>query len=197
MVKKVREKHIKKVRDFFRKTSVADLKSVKMIVGGSDYAYQIINNLLKRGEIKRITKGYYSIHDDPVLAAYCFKPCYIGLEEAMSFHGIWEQETNVILITTKKVRRGTRKIFGTNAQIRNILPKYFFGFDYFKYGDFIVPISDIEKTFIDMVYFRQIGRNFDKKILREFRKRIDSKKFNSYLKRYPKRFGKRVLAVLR
>ncbi|MBU3957694.1 MAG: hypothetical protein KKB25_01325 [Nanoarchaeota archaeon] len=190
------ETRIKKIREFFGKTPVVDIRSVKMLVGGSGYAYLIINNLLKRGEIKRIAKGYYSIHDDPVLAAYCFKPCYIGLEEAMSFHGIWEQETNVILITTKKIRRGTRKIFGTNAMIRNILPKYFFGFDYFKYGDFVVPISDVEKTFIDMVYFRQIGKGFDRKILGEFRKRIDSKKLNSYLKKYPAKFGRRVLAVL-
>lgn len=192
----MKEKHIKKVRDFFRKTPVADLKSVKMMVGRSDYAYLIISYLLKRGEIKRITKGYYSIHDDPVMAAYCFKPCYIGLEEAISFHGIWEQETNVVLITTKNVRRGIRKVFGTNVLVRNISPKYFFGFDYLKYGDFVVPISDIEKTFIDMIYFRQIGRNLDKKILREFRKRIDRKKLNSYLKKYPIKFRKMVLTVL-
>lgn len=195
-VKQVKEKHIKKIREFFKKTPVVDIKSIKMIVGRSDYAYLIVSHMLKRGEIKRITKGYYSIHDDPVLAAYCFRPCYIGLEEAMSFHGIWEQETNLILVTTKKVRRGIRKVFGTNVLVRNIFPKYFFGFDYLKYGDFVVPISDVEKTFIDIIYFRQIGKGFDKKILREFRKRIDGKKLNSYLKKYPLKFRKRILDIL-
>ncbi len=193
----MKEKHIKKVREFFRKTPVADIRSVKMMVGRSDYTYLIINHLLKRGEIKRITKGYYSIHDDPVLAAYCFKPCYIGLEEAMSFHGIWEQETNVILVTTKKVRTGTRKIFGTNALIRNIRPRYFFGFEYFKYGDFVVPISDVEKTFIDLIYFRRTGKGLDNRMLKEFRRRIDRKKLNSHLKKYPAKFRKRVLDILR
>lgn len=192
----MKEKHIKKVREFFRKTPIVDIKSVKMMVGRSDYAYLIVNHMLKRGEIKRITKGYYSIHDDPVLTAYCFKPCYIGLEEAMSFHGVWEQETNVVLITTKNVRRGIRKVFGANVLIRNILPKYFFGFDYFKYGDFTVPISDIEKTFIDIIYFRRGGKGLDNKMLKEFRKRIDSRKLNSYLKKYPLKFRKSVLAVL-
>ncbi|MFZ3077608.1 MAG: type IV toxin-antitoxin system AbiEi family antitoxin [Candidatus Aenigmatarchaeota archaeon] len=192
----MKEKHIKKVRDFFRNTPVADLKSVKMMVGGRDYAHQIINNLLKKGEIKRITKGYYSIHDDPVLAAYCFKPCYIGLEEAMSFHGIWEQETSVILVTTKKVRTGMRKVFGANVLIRNISPKYFFGFDYSRYGDFVFPISDVEKTFIDMIYFREIGKGFDKNVLKEFRKRIDRKKLNSYLKKYPEKTRRKILDIL-
>lgn len=192
----MKEKHIKKIRDFFRRTPVADLRSIKMLVGRSDYAYLIISNMLKKGEIKRITKGYYTVYEDPILAAYCFKPCYIGLEEAMSFHGIWEQETNVILITAKKVRRGIRKVFGTNVLIRNISPKYFFGFEYFKYGDFILPISDIEKTFIDMVYFREFGKKTDRKVLKEFKKKIDSKKLNSYLKKYPLKFRKMVLAVL-
>ncbi|MEK6841384.1 MAG: hypothetical protein AABX45_02205, partial [Nanoarchaeota archaeon] len=159
----------------------------------NSYIYLIINNLLKKGEIKRITKGYYTIYEDPSLVVFCFKPAYLGLQDALSAHNLWEHETNPVMITSRKVRRGVRKVFSQNIVLKNIDSKYFFGFNYEKQGDFYLPYSDIEKTFIDMIYFKQY---LDKETKEEFIKRIDKKKLNSYLKVYPNRFRKRVLNLL-
>lgn len=188
-------KYIDKIRKFFKESPIVSIASLKKFIRKKDnsYIYLIINNLLKKGEIKRITKGYYTIHDNPSLVVFCFKPAYLGLQDALSAHNLWEQETNPVMITSRKVRRGVRKVFSQNIVLKNIDSKYFFGFNYEKQGDFYFPYSDIEKTFIDMIYFKQY---LDKETKEEFIKRIDKKKLNSYLKVYPKRFRKRVLNLL-
>ncbi len=60
-----------------------------------------------------------------------------------------------------------------NVLIRRIDSKYLFGFDYYKSGDFYFPYSDVEKTFIDMIYFKQ---NLDKEVVKEFLKKLDKNK---------------------
>jgi len=185
-------KYIKDIREFFKESPVVSINSLKKFINkkNKDYIYLLINSLIKNKEIKKITKGYYTIHEDPSLAVFCFKPAYLGLQDALSIHNLWEQETNPVIITVKKVRSGVRKIFGNNAVIKRISPKYFFGFEYKEVGDFYFPYSDIEKTFIDMIYFKNY---LDDDLLKEFKERINKKKLNSYLKNYPKRFKKQVL----
>ena len=55
------------------------------------------------------------------------------------------------------------------------------------------PYSDIEKTFIDMIYFKQ---PLDEETLKNFREKLNKKKLNSYLKHYPRRTRKIVLSYL-
>ncbi len=190
-------KYKQKIEDLFKKSPVVDYKSVERIVKDKknikQYTKQLIRNLILRGEIKRITKGYYTIHEDTSLAVFCFKPSYLGLQDALSFHELWEQETISVIITSRKVRSGIRKIFGNNILIRRIDKKYVFGFNYEKQGDFYYPYSDIEKTFIDIVYFKQY---LDKETKANIIKKLNRKKLNSYLKYYPKKFRKMVLNLL-
>jgi len=182
----------KKVREFLKNTPVANLQSISMLVGNKNYAYVVMNHLLRRGEVKRITRGYYTVYDDPSLLVYCLKPAYIGLQDAMSFHDLWEQETPPIVITSRMVRCGIRKVMGHNVLVRRISKEYFFGYEYCRYGDFSLPVSDVEKTFIDMVYFGEI----EKSLVREFKMKVDHKKLEEYLKRYPINFREKVLALL-
>ena len=188
-------KYIDDIRKFFKKSPVVDIGSLKRFITkkNKDYIYLVINNLLRKEEIKRITKGYYTIHEDPSLIVFCFKPSYLGLQNAMSFHNLWEQETVPIILTARNVRSGRREVFGANVIIRKIDKKYLFGFEYYKDGDFYFPYSDIEKTFIDMVYFRQ---PLDAEVIKNFREKIDRKKLAEYLKKYPERFRKKVISLL-
>ena len=143
------------------------------------------------GKIKRLAKGCYTAHEDTSLAVFCFKPAYLGLQDALSIHNLWEQERIPVIITVRKVRNDIRSISGANALIRRIDKKYFFGYAYIKQGDFYFPVSDVEKTFIDMVYYNE---NISNELVASIKKRIDRKKLKSYLKRYPgmilKRIGK-------
>ena len=195
-----KKKYLDKIRNLFEKSPVVTFDSIKMIVKDKknvkQYTKQIIRNLIKQNKIKRITKGFYTIHEDPSLAVFCFSG-YLGVQNAVSFHNLWEQETVPMIITAKKVRQGRREIFGANIIIKRIDRKYIFGFEYYKYPlenrDIYIPYSDIEKTFIDMVYFKQ---PLDKEVIDNFKEKINKKKLKDYLKKYPKRFRKMVLRLL-
>ncbi len=190
-----RQKYQKEIEALFEKSPVVSFGSVERIIKKGrnvrQYAKQAMRNLLKKGRVKRLAKGCYTVHDEASLAVFCFKPAYLGLQDALSFHNLWEQETIPVIITGRKVRQGIRKILGMNVLIRRIDKKYLFGFDYGKSGEFFVPYSDLEKTFIDLVYFKEnIGGEAEKNLM----KRVDVKKLNAYLKAYPAGFRRRVLA---
>ncbi|MBI3033882.1 hypothetical protein HYY72_01875 [Candidatus Woesearchaeota archaeon] len=167
-----------------RKTPVVTVDSIRKIAGEM-YVHLLLHTMVKKGELHRITKGCYSHIDDPALAVFCFQPAYLGLQDALSIHNIWEQETNPVILTTKKVREGTREILHTNVLLRHIPVKYYFGFEYVQYGEAHIPVSDIEKTLLDMVHFKQ---PLDKGILRTMREHIDKRKLQQYLKMYEPEF---------
>jgi predicted transcriptional regulator of viral defense system len=181
--------HINKIREFIKSVHVFRVRDIELLVGNRNYAHLILHKLTKKGEIKRVIKGWYSLYDDPIVSVFCFKPAYVGLQEALSLHNLWEQETNVVIITTKKVRVGIREILGNNVILRTIEPKYFFGFDLIKYENLFVPVSDIEKTLIDFVYFKEI---LARETLREIIKRMNKQKLIEYLKKYPIKFRQKV-----
>jgi predicted transcriptional regulator of viral defense system len=186
-------KHLNKIREFLKSTPIFRAKDVELIVKDNNYSNLILHNLVKRGEIKRVTKGWYSSCEDPVVSVFCFRPAYIGLQDALSIHELWEQETNVVIVTTRKVRTGLRKIMGSNVILHRINQKFFFGIESLKYGDFFVPVSDVEKTLIDLIYFNEIP---EMGTLREIKKRTNEGKLKSYLKYYPIKFRRRVEKLL-
>jgi len=185
-----KEKYQKIIENLFKKSPVVSASSISRIVNGSQYKKQLIRNLISKNRIKKLTKGFYTIHDDISLAVFCFKPSYLGLQDSLSFHELWEQETIPVIITSRKIRQGIRKIFGMNVLIRRIDKKYLFGFEYYNHDKFYLPYSDIEKTFIDMIYFKQKMNN---KILKNMIKRINKEKLNSYLKFYSKGFREKIM----
>ncbi len=188
--------YLEKVAALFEKSPVVDFKSLRRIIRKDkrkNYAKLLVHNLIKSGKIKKIGKGVYTIHNDLSLAVFAFKPAYLGLQSALSYHGIWEQETIPVIITTKKIRRGIRTIMGRNILVRNTNSKYFFGSEFVKEGDFYLPYSDIEKTYIDMIVFNQ---KIDKVTLKNIKSKIHRLKLIGYLKKYPLKIKKRVITSL-
>lgn len=194
-------KYLKHIKEFIGKKPVVSINEIKTITHfltqrfelNEEYIYLLLHNLIKKGELRKIARGWYSKYDDPMYSVLCFKPSYLGLEQALSIHNLWEQESNVVVITSKKIRPGVRKVLDSNIIIHRIETRYLFGVEFIKYGEFYLPVSDIEKTLIDLIYFK---RKLDKDIIKEFKKRVDGAKLNDYLKRYPSRIGKQVLGVV-
>lgn len=189
-----KQKYQKEIESLFSKSYVVSAESIARMMRSKksvkQYNKQLIKNLIAGNKIKSLAKGFYTKYDDPSLAVFCFSPAYLGLQDALSFHNLWEQETIPVIITSKKIRQGSRKILDTNVLIRRIDTKYVFGFEYCKQGEFYLPYSDIEKTFIDLVYFNEA---ISPEALKNIRKKADKKKLIKYLKLYPKRFRERVL----
>ncbi|GBE19297.1 hypothetical protein BMS3Abin17_00017 [archaeon BMS3Abin17] len=190
-------KYLNEITDLFEKSPVVNFSSIERIINkkkkSKGYAKQLVRNLILREKVKKLSKGFYTKYDDSSLAVFCFKPAYLGLQDALSFHNLWEQETISVIITARKVRQGIRKVLGVNVLVRRINKKYLFGFDYIKCGDFYLPVSDIEKTFIDMIYFKE---KIDKETLKNIKSKINKKKLSSYLRFYPKMIRKRILRYL-
>lgn len=192
-----KEKYQKKIRELLKKSPVVSYDSINRIINlkknKKQYTKQFLRNLLLKNKIIRLTKGFYTLHDDPSLIVFCFKPSYLGLQDALSFHNLWEQETIPVILTARKIRQGLRVVNGSNVLVRRIKKKYFFGIDYYKHEDFYLPYSDIEKTFIDMVYFKE---KLNEEVLNNFKEKINKKKLDSYLKHFPKITRKKVISAL-
>ena len=183
-----KDKYLKEIENLFERSPVVSYSSIIRLMKSKNkvkyYPKRIINYLISKEKIKRLAKGYYTKSNDASLSVYCFQPDYLGLQDALSHHNIWEQETVPIIITTRKVRQGIRSILGKNVFLRRIQKKYFFGIEYALQDGLAMPYSDIEKTFLDMIYFKE---KLGEEVLSEFRNRLDIKKLKGYLKRYPKR----------
>src|SRR3989344_5918549 len=187
--------YLDKIEAIFDKSPLVDFKSLERVIGkakNSNYAKLLVHNLVKKGKIRKIGKGVYTKHNEITLAVFSFKPAYLGLQNALGHHGVWEQETIPVIITTKKVRRGLRRLMGGNVLLRNINKKYFFGLEYAEEGNFYLPYSDLEKTFIDMVVFNQ---KIDEEVLKKIKKKVNKQKFLGYLKIYPLNIQKRLQKI--
>lgn len=188
-----KKKHLGQIEELFKKSPVVDFQSIKRRVKSESYAKTLVNYLIKRGKISKLAKGRYTRYNETALAVFCFQPAYLGLQSALSYYRIWEQETIPVILTARPVRTGIRDVNGSNIFIRKVRKRYMFGFSYEQEGDFYIPYSDLEKTVIDMVVFRQ---RMDKAVLKKLKEKINKKTLITYLKRYPKKTRDRVRKVL-
>lgn len=160
----------------------------------NEYLDQLLHNLVKQNKIIRITNGSYTFKKDLMVSGFAYSPFYYGLQEALSLRNLHEQETNPIIITTNKIKPGIKTIQGSNVLLRRIDCKYFFGFDFIKYYDMEIPVSDYEKTLIDFVYYNE---PLSKEVINELKKKIDKTKLQNYLLRYSKKIRNKVLSLIK
>lgn len=189
-----REKYQTKVKELFDKSQVVSFNSINRIVNDKknkkQYTKKLVRNLILNKKIISLAKGCYTSKQDPSLIVFCLRPAYLGLQDALSRNNLWGQETIPVVLTSRKVRCGIRKVNNLNVLVRRIDKKYIFGINY---DEQPLPYSDIEKTFIDMVYFNE---KIDKEVLEEIKDKIDIKKLSNYLKKYPKKIKNKVLNKL-
>lgn len=181
-----RKVHIDALREFARRTPAFRARDAEQLVGDRAYALLMLHQMAKRGEIHRVTRGWYSSEGDPVVSVFAFSPAYLGLQEALSVRGLWEQETNVVVVTPSKVEPGEREVMGGRVIVHRVKPAYFFGFDQVRHGSYSVPASDLEKTLIDLAYF---GETPGADVLRRLLRSADLEKLRAYLGRYPPAFA--------
>ncbi|MFH0973850.1 MAG: type IV toxin-antitoxin system AbiEi family antitoxin domain-containing protein [Candidatus Micrarchaeota archaeon] len=194
-------KYSEKFIERFRKRATfttGDAKRFLVSLGAScGYASVFLSNAVKRGTVKRLAHGVYSFQSEPdsSLAEAAFSPAYHGLQDALSIHGLWEQETIPVLVTPRRVKQGVRCIAGGKILVRRIARKMFFGFESVRVhgGESWTRVSDVEKTLIDFVYFKApLGGE----ALTEIAGRLNEKKLGEYLARSPAWVARRVRKLL-
>jgi predicted transcriptional regulator of viral defense system len=190
-------KYAKAFREYFSTKTVFSVRDVRNRFADKkispNYANVLLNHFLERKEISRVARGFYSFKTDPNVIAFAIQPSYFGLQDALSFQGLWEQQTIPVLVTPRKIRSGFRTVLETRVLVRRINRKQFFGFEMKKYLDFWVPVSDLEKTLIDFFYFNQ---PLEKKILQKMLKKSNHQKLLQYLKKTPKKTRKKIEKML-
>jgi predicted transcriptional regulator of viral defense system len=183
------------IREHFSRRPFFRTRDALAATGASrEYVSLILSTLVKKGELNRIGKGVYTFLKDSSASGFAFSPFYYGLQDALSIRGIWEQETNPIIITPRKIRQGTRQVMGTNVIVRRISPNMFFGFEIVDYHGISVPVSDVEKTLIDFAYFKE--PIYPDAVL-EMKKRLNKDVLEDYLKRVNRRTRKSVERLLK
>ena len=191
-------KYTKDLRVEFSKKTAFTIRDIKNFLSkkniSSNYLGVLLHNLRKKGELKRIGRGVYTLREELEVVGFAFFPFYYGLQESLSIRNLWEQETNPVVLTTRKIRAGMRNFLGNNYVVKRINRKMFFGFEMVRYYDFWIPVSDVEKTLIDFVYFRE---PLLPDTLAEIKKRINMDVLRNYLKRCPERVRKKVVALIK
>lgn len=190
-------KYLKEIRSYFKNLPAFTLLDIKKFLNekkpSAGYIRLMMYKLIEKGEIKRISKGIYTYKTDAQVVGFAFTPFYYGLQDALSLRNLWEQESNPVVITPRKVRSGLRIFETNNYLVRRISRKMFFGFEMIKYYDFWIPVSDAEKTLIDFIYFKE---HLDKSTIKEIFKTINKTKLHKYLKKCSYRIREKILEML-
>jgi len=189
-----KKKYVEKIIEFIEITPAFTARDIEVLTGSKEYAHLTLHNMVSRGIIHRLVKNCYSKYGDPTYIVYCYRPAYIGLEDALSIHGLWSQETIPVVVTPRKIRTGIRNVTGYNVFIRRIDPRYFFGYEYIRYNRFYIPVSEIEKTLIDMAYY---NRYIPEEVFNMASDRVDRQKLLRYLNIYPHKIRKRIIYRLK
>ena len=182
------KKQINKIKKSY--FSFADLrKGVKT----DDNSLRVaVSRMAKAGGIKKLIKGYYCLDlsgvDWEKLALEIYSPSYLSFEWALGYYNILSQKAyGLTLATAKRSRR-----FDTaekNIIFRHIQPKLYWG--YIMKDGYL--IAEPEKAFLDLAYlslngyakFNREEMNLDRlnrKKIRSYLKKINSKKLNLLLK---------------
>ncbi|MFQ5909889.1 MAG: type IV toxin-antitoxin system AbiEi family antitoxin domain-containing protein [Thermoplasmata archaeon] len=136
-----------KERDFLElagREPVITARQVAAILGDRRYSKVYLHRLVKRGLIRRLKRGFYTVYDDPVVyATYIYHPSYISLWYAFHHHGTTTQLPRLIEVMTSRN--------GAIEEIEYIRTRDLWGYHTLRYGGFEVFMADLEKAVIDAV----------------------------------------------
>lgn len=116
-----------------------------------------VSRMQKRGDIVRVTKGYYLLADKPIrvekMATQIYQPSYISFESALSRYGVISQVPyRLSLATTNKPKKII--LNGDEVEYRKIKKDLLFGFDLID-G---VYVAAAEKALLDTLYMLSKGK---------------------------------------
>ena len=168
--------------DNLKERTVFSLQDVQRIGDYSrEYTKLVLNRLMKRKLIKKITKNRYTVQKDIFVIASNIKiPSYISFWSASSYYEFTEQILNTIHIACT---RRIRPISFEGYKIKFIKVNQLFGYKKVKTNNGEIFIVNSEKLLIDcLLHFEEMG-NFDE-IEKVFQKaNISKETIIEYLKK--------------
>ena len=131
----------------------------------------LIYRYTKKGFIKRLKKGIYTLYDTSVpdiyLANKLYEPSYVSLEFALSFHQVIPETVyEITSVSTKPTRQFSA--LGKVFSYHRIKKEVFTGYAVSHQGNVSALIAEPEKAFVDLTYLRLRRRK--RKLLSRFDK---------------------------
>jgi predicted transcriptional regulator of viral defense system len=165
-------KYDSEFRKYFSKIPIFTFKDAARFLkkmGASDaYVKLFIHNQMKRHSLLRVGRGRYTFSNNEAMVGFAFAPFYYGLEHSLTLHKLWTQVSIPVIITTTKAVPGIRNSMGKRVLVRRISKNMFFGIERIMHNGVFVPVSDIEKTLVDFVYFNiNLSDEETKRVMRE------------------------------
>lgn len=188
---------VNEIRDHFSDYPVFTYRDLKLYFSGKrvkpSNLTRILSYMKSNGSIYTLRKGVYTFKKNDMVSGFAYAPFYYGLLSALTLRELWTQNSRPDIITMKKVRSTRTRIFDDPKDVifvHHIPAGYFFGFDIIKYGALKLPVSDPEKTLIDLFYYRVKLpiQNYDKLL-----QSIETGKIRRYLKAYDRHTSSAVL----
>lgn len=135
--------------EFAERVPVFTTRQVAAAVGDMNYSKVSLSKLANKGRIRRLKRGYYTVHEDPVIyASHIYHPSYISLWYAFQHHGATTQLPARIEVMARKNE--------TIENIDMIRSDNIWGYRPINYSGFRVFIADLEKAVIDAVETEKI-----------------------------------------
>lgn len=149
-----------------------------------EYSKLVLNRLVKRKLIKRVTRNTYTLQKDIYVVASNLKtPSYISFWSASSYYGFTEQILSTVYVAC------TRKISSINFEgykIKFVKINDFFGYKKIKINNGEMFIAEQEKLLIDgFLHYKEMG-NFDEIEKVFINAEISEEKIVEYLKKIKK-----------
>ncbi|MFA5771695.1 MAG: type IV toxin-antitoxin system AbiEi family antitoxin domain-containing protein [Thermoplasmata archaeon] len=161
-----------KEREFIQLASRMPLFTFKQIsaqIGNMGYSKIYIHRLIGRGLIKKLKRGIYTVHDDPVIyASHICYPSYISLWYAFSHHGTTTQIPQTIEVMSHRN--------GTVSGVKLIQTKYLWGYSAVNYNGFKIFMADLEKAIVDAIITQRVPLDEVETAIRQ----CNSKKLEEY-----------------
>jgi len=111
---------------------------------GAGYSKTYLHRLAARGSVHRLGRGFYTVHDDPVVwATHVWYPSYISLWHAFSHHGATTQLPATIGVMAKRS--------GLLGNVEFIRTRELWGYSAVTHGDFRIFMADLEKAVLDAI----------------------------------------------
>jgi predicted transcriptional regulator of viral defense system len=127
-----------------RREPVITTKQVAAALGDRGYAWTFLNRMLGRGLVRRLKRGYYTVHEDPVIyASHVHHPSYISLWYALQHYGT----TTQLPVKVEVMARRSETI----EKVEFIKTREMWGYKSVNYGGFRIFMAELEKAIIDAV----------------------------------------------
>ncbi len=192
---------VKEIAEHFADYPVFTYRDVELFLRGNAKGAhnlpRLMSHMKSSGMLYAVRKGAYTFNKDIMVSGFAYSPFYYGLLSALTIRDLWTQNSRPEIMTPRKVRSSVAHAFGEEKDIvfvHHVPVKYFFGFDIVDYGRLKVPVSDPEKTLIDLFYYRVklATQNYSGLL-----KAIDMKKLEAYLKEYDRGIADAVLKFVK